>query len=99
MRAEVVLRRIGGAHVKRPDHVQATAGVCGESGGCGVSGLYVLVWLAGPCAAHWLHSDEISGWLRCERRIEGPGAVPDVDVMLMDEIRCLRRTGDAGRDA
>lgn len=62
------------------------------------SGLYVVVWFAGPDADHDLQSEVMSGWLRWERRMVGSGGTSEEDVMLIEEIRCLRRVGEAGAD-
>ena len=56
------------------------------------------MWFAGPDVDHDLQSEVMSGWLRCKRRMAGSGGASDEDVMLMDEIRCLRRDGKAGDD-
>ena len=62
------------------------------------SGLYVVVWFAGPDADQDLQSEVMSGWLRCERRIVGSGGASDEEVMLIEDIRYLRRVGEEGDD-
>lgn len=72
------------------------------------SGLNVRVWFAGPWFAHSAHSEVMSGWLECERRIRGRGTgVVHGDILVtgtrysrlggcVDARSCLR--GRCGRD-
>ena len=58
-----------------------------------VSGLNVNVRFAGPLFAHSAQSEEISGWLPCERRILGRGGVSVDEVMLAAGKRYSRVGG------
>lgn len=70
---------------------------CGDD--TGLSGLYVVVWFAGPDECHCWHSELMSGWLYCERRIAGSGGASAEDVMLSDGMRVRRRGGGARSSA